>query len=139
MQLGNYQLLESLGEGSFGAVHRARDVRSGAFVAVKVLKDRALIERFHSEARLLYAQLNNKHIARLIDHSLDTDPAFIVTEYCSGGSLRRWVGQSVRWEHVVRAIRHATVGLSAIHATRGFHRDIKPDNLLLWRDPSGTG
>lgn len=137
MRYGHYEVLEKLGEGSFGAVFRACDSRTGAVVALKVLKDKAYLERFQREARLLYDQLRNRHIAKLLDHSLNSNPPYIVTEFCSGGSLRNWVGRSTPWQQSIRAIRHAAVGLSAIHATGGFHRDVKPDNLLLWASVEG--
>lgn len=133
--VGNYSLLHKLGEGTFGVVYLARDIRSGQLVALKILKDLDYAARFLQEARLLYEQMRNAHIVRLIDHDLAHCPPYIVTEYCSGGSLRAWARQARPWQDVARVIRHAAVGLSSLHAKGGFHRDVKPDNLLLWESP----
>jgi serine/threonine-protein kinase len=135
-----YQLVRPLGEGGFGAVYLAQDLFMGASVAVKVLRARSFDagERFRRELRLLQSQINNRHVVTVLDADLDADPPYIVLEFCEQGSLRSWVSQRRGWRDVAVALTHAIFGLRGVHAVGGFHRDLKPDNLLIAVD-QGTG
>lgn len=136
--MGPYDYVRELGRGSFGAVWLAVDRETGLRVAIKLLlfesEDARL--RFQREARLLYAEMHNPHVVRLLDHDLWAEHPFIVLEYCEQGSLRRWVGRDVPWRDVASAVLHALEGLAQLHAHGGFHRDLKPDNLLMGTDPA---
>ena len=138
VEIPGYVIVRELGAGGFGAVYEARD-HAGVRVAIKVLHAEGTDElrRFHREARLLLAQAENEHVVQFRDCRLDTDPAYLVMEYCAGGSLRRLVGTSPSWKAVAEILRHTMRGLGDIHAAGGFHRDLKPDNLLLHIDPTG--
>lgn len=130
---GSYSPQQLIGKGSFGAVYRAIDSRSGATVAVKVLTVAAHLEQFRREAQILFSQDTNANVVQIYDWNLESNPPYIVEEFCDGGSLRNWVGHAQPWPAVVHAIRDAAKGLAGIHAQNGFHRDVKPDNLLLWK------
>lgn len=134
-----YRFSRELGTGSFGRVYLAHDLATGAHVAVKLLHrtDDESKVRLAREIRVLRDQINNRHVVDVLDFDLDHDPPYVVMEYCEYGSLRRAVGK-LGWRHVVAALSHATLGLHGIHAAGGFHRDIKPDNLLLARDADGA-
>jgi serine/threonine protein kinase len=136
MQLGGYRLGALLGRGGFGAVYRATCLTTSRPVAVKVL-DRAepdALQRFAREARILYEHLDNRYIVDLLDHNLSHGPPYIVLELCIGGSLRPWVAHRQRWQRVAYALLCATQGLRGIHDDGGYHRDVKPDNLLISGD-----
>lgn len=128
-----YRNLSYLGGGAFGEVWLAVDSWTAQHVAVKYLKkdDHDAQDRFRREARILHEQAKNRYIVDLLDWNFDTDVPYIVVEYCSGGSLRGWVGQNRPWPEVVSILTHAAEGLAGIHAANGFHRDIKPENLLI--------
>lgn len=130
---GTYSPQQLIGQGSFGAVYRAIDTRSGATVAVKVLTAAAHLDQFRREAQLLLSQETNANVVQIYDWNLEHNPPYIVEEFCDGGSLRNWVGRAPSWQAVVHAVRDAAKGLAGIHAQNGFHRDVKPDNLLLWK------
>ncbi|MDI1437637.1 serine/threonine-protein kinase [Polyangium sorediatum] len=134
-----YQLQEKLGEGSFGTVYRAVDRDSGRVVAVKLLKDRSPDgrERFAREALVLYEALDNPFIVELLDHDLAAPQPHIVLEYCDQGPLGRLIGK-LHWRSTAVILMQVITGLRAIHDRNGFHRDIKPDNLLVTTVESGT-
>lgn len=128
-----YRLFKRLGEGGFGVVFLATDLFMGSEVAIKVLNTRSREdhERFRRELRLLHTQINNRHVVTVLDHDLDAETPYIVLEYCSGGSLRSWVEQRRPWRDVAAILTHALFGLWGVHRLGGFHRDLKPDNLLV--------
>lgn len=129
-----YEVQDKIGAGTYGSVHKAFDHKTQTLVAIKFLNDASTFDIFHKEARQLYDQINNRFVVKLLDHDLYSEKPFIVLEYCLGGSLRSWVGQENPWQQIANALSCATSGLSEIHRLNGFHRDIKPDNLLITRD-----
>jgi eukaryotic-like serine/threonine-protein kinase len=92
-RLGPYQIIELIGSGGMGEVYRARDVRLGRDVAVKVLPDRlagdpqALI-RFEREARAV-AALSHPNVLALYDFGKYDGSLCAVTELLEGESLDR--------------------------------------------------
>lgn len=128
-----YQPIKNISEGSFGRVYLAVDTVSGENVAIKELKqtDQSSISRFARELRVLKEQINNQCVVDVLDYDLQAAPPFIVMEYCEHGSLRGWVRDRKPWRTIVESLGYITQGLAGIHKAGGFHRDIKPDNLLL--------
>lgn len=141
MNIPGYEVVREISRGGFGTVYLAHRVTDNRQVAVKVLQlpNDANLQRFYREAKLLHRELTNPHVVDLVEANLTHSPPFIVMEYCSGGSLHAWVGQRREWKDVVGALSHAAEGLRGIHARDGFHRDIKPGNLLLALPASDCG
>src|SRR6185503_17003523 len=90
-QLGPYRVLEPLGEGGMGEVHKATDTRLNRTVAIKVLaarfsEDLEMRQRFEREAKAI-AALNHPHICTLYDVGKDGATDFLVMEYLEGETL----------------------------------------------------
>ncbi len=143
----NYTRIRKLGVGGFGEVWLARQEETGALVAIKYLKadDSEAYSRFCREARIYWQHRSDSHVARLLDYNLECEHPFIVLEFAQLGTLRGWC-QKRRlsmlklpppWRRIARVLRHAAKGLRGVHEAGGFHRDIKPDNLLVFRDDAG--
>jgi eukaryotic-like serine/threonine-protein kinase len=137
---GKYFLMERLGVGGMGVVYRARRVHIGDEVALKVLHkqlvaDASMLERFRREARAA-AQLRHPNIVSIIDLSeargLDA-PAYIVMELIEGESLRELLLREKRLEpeRAVSLMRDICAGVGAAHRKGIFHRDLKPDNVIV--------
>jgi serine/threonine protein kinase len=139
--LGKYRIDDQLGEGGFGHVYRATDLRLGRPVAVKALKPEVsentdALQRFLQEARAA-ANLNHPNIVTI--HDLETGTGnFIVMEYMGGGSMHQVLS---RLSHQRFTALDATSvaaavcdGLAAAHAVGIVHRDIKPSNILFTAD-----
>jgi serine/threonine protein kinase len=135
--LQRYQVIgDKLGVGGQGTVFPAKDIESGKTVALKFLTRRngEDWDRFRREARILYEQSRNRFVINIYGWYLDHERPFLVLEYCPQGSLRKWIGANKTWGDVALAMVHSVLGLVSIHEANGFHRDIKPDNLLVSGD-----
>lgn len=134
---GRYIPIQQLGSGGYGSVFLVHDSHTNRRVALKFLIDGSpdAVARFRREARMLERAVNNRYVVELLGSNLEHTPPYLVMEYCEYGSLRSWVGAQRPWRDVAAALTHALNGLHGIHAAGGFHRDLKPDNLLVTRHP----
>src|SRR5579871_426148 len=93
--LGNYLLLEKIGQGGMGAVYKAEHRRMKRIVAVKVLptsmmKNAATVARFQREVRAA-ASINHPNIVTAFDAGQDSGVHFLVMEYVEGSDLSAMV------------------------------------------------
>ncbi len=136
--VGRYELLEPIGKGSSGAVHRALDrslARCGseAFVAVKRIRcgpdeiDGRLREAGAARA------IAHAGVARVLDAGRDAHGVFIVTELIAGVPLYIWkaVSPDRSAEECERIVAAAQAALLACHARGVAHGDLSPANLLI--------
>lgn len=128
------------GVGGMGAVYRAEQTRLGRAVAVKVLPpletpDPEARERFEREARIL-SDLNHPHVLHIHDFgSLPDGTLYIVTEWASGGDLRKLLdGKAHTLAQVQAWVRQISDALMETHAHGIIHRDLKPGNVLVFAD-----
>jgi tRNA A-37 threonylcarbamoyl transferase component Bud32/tetratricopeptide (TPR) repeat protein len=138
-QIGEYQLLEMIGEGASGRLYRALDLQLDRVVAVKVLKpELAAISsaraRFEREARACAALRHDNIIAVYqVDPGNESVPPYLVMELIAGGSFKDRINATgipvLTW--TVERIRQAALALQTAHDAGIVHRDIKPSNLLL--------
>jgi serine/threonine protein kinase len=134
-----YQNLWEIGEGGQGKIYLADDVVTNKRVIIKKAKhdNPGSRRRLKREARLLREQADNPFVVNLEADYSDNSPAFIVLEYCSGGSLATWVSNRRPIREVVIAMQHTMWGLQGFHNKRGFHGDVTPNNLQKANDPDG--
>lgn len=140
---GRYEILGPLGAGGMGQIYRARRVRLGDDVALKMLlspdADVEARERFLRESRAA-AQLRHPHIVSILDFDADGDGRpYLVMELLSGPSLREEIdmGGAVG---VAKAVEVLTVVGSAVQLAHDHgltHRDLKPANIVAHRYGSG--
>ena len=136
-QLGRFRLIRRLGEGSAGIVYLAEDTADGSPAAIKILNQRlahntAMLRRFTKEARLL-ARSRSPWVAALLDSNCDQGFHFLALEFVPGGTLAESMQENrgVPEPAAVRIVLNAALGLAAAHRAAIWHRDIKPDNILL--------
>jgi len=139
--VGNYQIVQRLGDGGMGTVYRAVDRLLERDVAIKVLKPELghrddLVDRFLSEARAL-ARLNHPHIAILHGLERHDGELHMVMEFVRGETLEQLVerGGALAWPRAIRLCMDALDALDHAHDMGVVHRDIKPANIML----SSTG
>lgn len=142
-QLGDFELLQELGVGSFGQVFRARDTRLDRIVAIKVLRagrfaGKAEVERFLREARSA-ALLNHPGIVAIHDTGQTEDGAYyLVEEFIAGETLH---SARERFRNDFRAAAEVVAGVAAAldyaHRHGVVHRDVKPSNIMLREHEGG--
>ncbi|RQM24225.1 hypothetical protein B5M09_003490 [Aphanomyces astaci] len=138
-------LVETIGRGSYGTVHKAVNLSSGAAVAVKVIskdrllrnpQERASIEKEIETMRVAVEQYENGHpnIVRLLATKESKASIFIVLEYCAGGDISYYIKASARGLSMAQTRNYMSQlasGLQFLRQQHVIHRDLKPANLLL--------
>lgn len=135
-RIGKYQIVKTLGEGSFGKVKLAYHTTTGQRVALKIINRKTLaksdmqgrIEREISYLRLL----NHPHIIKLYDVIKSKEEIIMVIEY-AGKELFEYIVQNGRMkDHQARRFfQQIIAAIEYCHSHKIVHRDLKPENLLL--------
>ena len=144
--VGDYLVLDKLGEGGFGKVFLALQrplYRLEA--ALKVMETGGqdpemvarMVRKFEGEAAAL-AVLNHPNVVRLLKYGVSGDRPYLVMEYVTGGrtllsEVQRLAlsGEEMSGERVRRILSQILDGLDAAHAKGIWHRDLKPENIML--------
>ena len=139
-QLGNYRVLEKIGEGGMGAVYRAVDVMLERDVALKFLRPELasqpdLVERFRAEAVVL-ARLSHPHIAAIYGLHRHDDQFFMAMEFVHGDTLETLLARQGRLEpgHAAAIAAMVLAALDYAHRQGVVHRDIKTANIIVGAD-----
>jgi len=131
-------LLDQIGAGGMGSVWRARDLRTGETVAVKVLGQHsgALLARFVREQAV---RVRHPHVAAPTGWAADDDLVLLRMDLVRGGSLSTLLAEHgpLPAGYVARLVEQVLLALGAVHAAGLVHRDVKPANLLL--EATGSG
>ncbi|XP_069507703.1 serine/threonine-protein kinase 36 [Ambystoma mexicanum] len=130
-----YQVLEMVGEGSFGRVYKGRRKQSGQVVALKFIPK---VGRLEKELKNLVREidimrgLRHPNIIRMLD-SFETDKeVVVVTDYAEGELFQILEDDGNLPEEQVQDIACQLVSaLYYLHSHRILHRDMKPQNILL--------
>jgi hypothetical protein len=137
-RLGDYRLLDRIGEGGMGVVFLARDAGHRT-VAVKVLRsgvagDPTARRRLAREVETM-RRVRSPHVAEVIDADLDGDMPYIVTRFVPGRTLDDVVTQGgpLRGQALASLASGLAEALVAVHAAGVVHRDVKPGNVMLFQ------
>jgi len=140
--MGNYVILDKLGEGGMGQVFKAQHRRMERLVALKVLpaaatKSPESVKRFQREVKAA-ARLSHPNIVTAYDADEAGGVHFLVMEYVEGQDLASLVEEkgTLPVDRAVDYMVQTARGLEYAHGQNIIHRDIKPSNLFL--DESGT-
>lgn len=146
MLLGRYRVEATLGEGSFGTVVRAFDLRLKRTVAIKMLKRslamtdieqfRALEERFAREAEAGSRMRIHTNLVTVHDLVIEPDRTqYLILEYVQGGTLAERLSRGpLPLSDALRVTADIARGLQAAHDVGIVHRDVKPANIFLTPD-----
>ena len=138
-QLGNYEVIEKIGAGGMGEVHRARDSRLGRNVALKILpeifaQDADRLARFEREARLL-AALNHPGIGAIYGLEHAEGLRFLVLELVPGEDLSARIARgAIPLDEALPIARDIAEAVEFAHEQGVVHRDLKPGNVKITPD-----
>jgi WD40 repeat protein len=133
---GKFELLDQVGQGSFGIVWRARDTELDRIVALKIpyaglLADPTYRERCFREARAA-AQLRHPGIVRLYEVANLSETPVLVSDFIDGLSLKELLTlRHLNFGEIGELVASVAEALDYAHRTGLVHRDIKPSNLLV--------
>ena len=138
--LGNYEILEKLGQGGMGQVYRAKHRRMGREVCLKVLRSSGrrspeTVERFRREIKAISAL---DHPNFVIAHDADEADGiqFLVMEFVEGQDLAQLIAEDgpMSSRQALGVIRQVADAMEYAHGEGITHRDIKPHNVILTPD-----
>jgi eukaryotic-like serine/threonine-protein kinase len=129
--LGPYKIESLLGAGGMGQVFKARDIRLGRTVAIKIAYQQ-FNERFEREAHAI-SSLNHTNICTLHD----VGPNYLVMELVEGPTLAERIKRGpIPLEEALRVAKQIADALEAAHEKGIVHRDLKPANIKIRPDGS---
>lgn len=135
-----YEVLERLATGGMGVVYKARDVRLGRAVAIKMIAGNRDVERslarLYDEAGAI-GRLQHPNIVQIFEVGEYRGQTFLALEYVDGGNLQHHLAQR-RPSHREAAELLARLArvMHYVHSRGIVHRDLKPANILLTADGS---
>lgn len=137
---GRYEITELIGVGGMADVYKAIDVMENRTVAVKILKDEfsnseEFLRRFRNESKAI-ALLSHPNIVKIYDVGFTDEIQFIVMEYIDGITLKEFIDQQgvLRWKDALHFVTQILRALQHAHDKGIVHRDIKPQNIMLFSD-----
>jgi eukaryotic-like serine/threonine-protein kinase len=135
-KIGNYELIELIGEGGMGLVYLARQQEPKRKVALKIVKlgmdTRQVVARFEAERQTL-ALLAHPNIAHVFDAgTTETGRPYFVMEYVEGKSITKYCDeQTSSVEQRLELFQQVCEGVHHAHQKGIIHRDLKPSNILV--------
>lgn len=139
-RIGQYELLERIGEGGMGTVYRAIHTRLKRPATVKLLpggrlKHEQAVARFQREMEAA-GSLDHPNLVRATDAGEEGGWHFLVMDYVDGVDLSRLVRARgpLAIGEACEFVRQAAQGLHHAHQQGLVHRDVKPSNLMITRE-----
>jgi len=139
-RMGDFELIEKIGQGGMGSVYKARQISMDRLVALKLLpenlaRDPQFVSRFYREARAS-ARLDHPNVIRGIAVGEVEGSHYFAMEYVQGRSLSQILKEQelLPLDEALDIMLQVTRALSHAHDRDIIHRDIKPANILLTDD-----
>ena len=137
---GRYEIIELIGEGGMADVYKAVDIVDNKTIAVKILKkefaeNEEFLRRFRNESKAI-AVLSHPNIVKIYDVGFSEKIQFIVMEYIDGITLKEYMENErvLSWKDAVHFVTQILRALQHAHERGIVHRDIKPQNIMMFTD-----
>ncbi|HQR39966.1 MAG TPA: tetratricopeptide repeat protein [Blastocatellia bacterium] len=139
VQIGQYEIVEPLGEGGMGVVYRARSERDGSVVALKTVRVRDEAQ-FAAIRREIYSLglLRHPGVVRVVDSGIHNNRPWYAMDLLDGRTLREFMpgrdGSTIGLDERLRLIRRLCAPLAYLHGEGVVHCDLKPGNIFVDSD-----
>ena len=137
---GRYEITELIGEGGMADVYKAVDVVDKKDIAVKILKkefaeSEEFLRRFRNESKAI-SVLSHPNIVKIYDVGFSEKIQYIVMEYIDGITLKEYIENErvLSWKDAVHFVTQILRALQHAHERGIVHRDIKPQNIMMFTD-----
>ncbi|MGN1480464.1 Stk1 family PASTA domain-containing Ser/Thr kinase [Porcipelethomonas sp.] len=137
---GRYEITELIGEGGMADVYKAVDIVDNKIIAVKILKkefaeSEEFLRRFRNESKAI-AVLSHPNIVKIYDVGFTDKIQYIVMEYIDGITLKEYMENErvLSWKDAVHFVTQILRALQHAHERGIVHRDIKPQNIMMFTD-----
>uniref|UniRef100_A0A8C5DEW8 non-specific serine/threonine protein kinase n=1 Tax=Gouania willdenowi TaxID=441366 RepID=A0A8C5DEW8_GOUWI len=140
---GNWDIVETIGKGTYGKVYRVTNKKDGSQAAVKVLDPiNDVDEEIEAEYNILRSLSNHPNVVKFFGMFYKSDKLsggqlWLVLELCNGGAVTELIksllmrGQRLQEPVISYILYSALLGLQHLHNNRIIHRDVKGNNILL--------
>ena len=135
--ISDFKILKTIGEGTFGKVKSAEEIKTGQKVSIKILNKNKIqgkenMNQIIREIKIL-KELNHPNLIKLYQIIEDNNYFFIVTEYASGGELFNLIVKNKHLSENDASIFFTQLifALEFLKIKNISHRDIKPENILI--------
>uniref|UniRef100_A0A8C4P088 non-specific serine/threonine protein kinase n=1 Tax=Dicentrarchus labrax TaxID=13489 RepID=A0A8C4P088_DICLA len=140
---GNWDIVETIGKGTYGKVYRVTNKKDGSQAAVKVLDPiNDVDEEIEAEYNILRSLSNHPNVVKFYGMFYKSDKLsggqlWLVLELCNGGSVTELIkgllirGQRLQEPVIAYILYSALLGLQHLHNNQIIHRDVKGNNILL--------
>uniref|UniRef100_A0A8C5AMJ3 non-specific serine/threonine protein kinase n=1 Tax=Gadus morhua TaxID=8049 RepID=A0A8C5AMJ3_GADMO len=128
-----FDVLEKLGEGSYGSVYKAIHKESGQVVAIKQVPVESDLQEIIKEISIMQ-QCDSPYVVKYYGSYFKNTDLWIVMEYCGAGSVSdiiRLRNKTLTEDEIATILKSTLKGLEYLHFMRKIHRDIKAGNILL--------
>ncbi|XP_015183294.1 PREDICTED: twitchin isoform X5 [Polistes dominula] len=129
-----YDILEEIGTGAFGVVHRCRERSTGNIFAAKFIPVSHVMEKELIRKEIdIMNQLHHPKLINLHDAFEDDDEMVLIFEFLSGGELFERItaeGYTMSEAEVINYMRQICEGVKHMHEKNIIHLDIKPENIM---------
>lgn len=137
---GRYEITELIGVGGMAEVYKGVDVIDNKPVAIKILKkeyaeNEEFLRRFRNESKAI-AVLSHPNIVKIYDVGFSEKLQYIVMEYIDGITLKEYIEDEkvLTWKDTVHFVIQILRALQHAHDKGIVHRDIKPQNIMMFSD-----
>ena len=128
-----YKIIRFIGEGGMQQVYEAQDLVLEKSVALKVPKNSSALKRFRRSA-VVSAQINHPNVAKTLDYLEDGEISYLIEELIDGDNLNDGFLGKVKFVDpylAAKVFHYLAKGVAASHHVGVFHRDLKPDNIMI--------
>lgn len=133
--IDKYVIIDEIGEGGMGCVLKVQDTTNNSFYALKYCKetDEKSLRRFTREVKVV-SNTSHTNVVKVIEENLDNSPPYFVMPLAKGSVHDVIENIKGDFDKVLVLFEQICKGVTALHNSGKYHRDIKPRNALIFDD-----